>query len=187
MIGLLKKVIYLPKFSGSWSNLHSSSGYGPGPAGKGVSALGPVQVIILSVGFDKDSTCVSNSLTRSQEGDLKNHNSSILREQKKKKSLFLVSSNDYPGIGCGWTGLSTITKKWAESELTTQREPRQQIPNEQMKIALTQWEFPGGQVVKMPHFQCRGCGFSPGQGTKIPMAEPKNRQKKEREIALRER
>ena len=88
MIGLLKKVIYLPKFSGSWSNLHSSSGYGQGPAGKGVSALGPVQVIILSVGFDKDSTRVSNSLTRSQEGDIKNHNSSILREQKKKTKSF---------------------------------------------------------------------------------------------------
>ena len=88
MIGLLKKVIYLHKFSGSWSNLCSSSGYAPGPAGKGVSALGPVQVIILSVGFDKDSTRVSDSLTRSQEGGLKYHNSSILREQKKNQVFF---------------------------------------------------------------------------------------------------
>lgn len=71
MIGLLKKVIYLHKFSGSWSNLCSSSGYGPGPVVKRVPALGPVQVLILSVGFDEDCTHVSNSLTRSQEEELK--------------------------------------------------------------------------------------------------------------------
>ena len=138
MIGLLKKVIYLHKFSGSWSNLCSSSGYAPGPAGKGVSALGPVQVIILTVGFDKDSTRVSDSLTRSQEGGLKYHNSSILREQKKNKSFFgffkRLSRNR---MWVNWF-INNNAKMSSESELTTLREPRQQLPNEQMKIALTQ-------------------------------------------------
>ena len=34
------------------------------------------------------------------------------------------------------------------------------------------WEFPGGPVVRIPRFRCRGPGFSsiPGLGTKIPRA-----------------
>ena len=32
------------------------------------------------------------------------------------------------------------------------------------------WDFPGGPVVKTPHFQCRDTGSSPDQGTKIPHA-----------------
>ena len=31
-------------------------------------------------------------------------------------------------------------------------------------------DFPGGSVVKTPHFQCRGHGFHPWSGTKIPHA-----------------
>ena len=31
-------------------------------------------------------------------------------------------------------------------------------------------DFPGGPVVKTPHFQGRGMGSIPGQGTKIPHA-----------------
>ena len=31
-------------------------------------------------------------------------------------------------------------------------------------------DFPGGSVVKTLHFHCRGRGFIPGQGTKIPHA-----------------
>ena len=31
-------------------------------------------------------------------------------------------------------------------------------------------DFPGGPVIKTPHFQCRGCGFNPGQGPKVPRA-----------------
>ena len=31
-------------------------------------------------------------------------------------------------------------------------------------------DFPGGPVVKIPRFSCRGHGFHPGQGTKIPHA-----------------
>ena len=84
--------------------------------------------------------------------------------------------------------INNNAKMSSESELTTLREPRQQLPNEQMKIALTQGEFPGGQVVKTLHFQCRGYGFIPGQGTKIPHGKAKKQTKKrEREIALRER
>ena len=32
------------------------------------------------------------------------------------------------------------------------------------------WEFPGGPVVRTLHFHCRGPGFNPGWGTKIPQA-----------------
>ena len=31
-------------------------------------------------------------------------------------------------------------------------------------------DFPGGPVVKTPHFQCKGMGSISGQGTKIPHA-----------------
>ena len=31
-------------------------------------------------------------------------------------------------------------------------------------------DFPGGPVVKTPHFRCRGHGFSPWWGTEIPHA-----------------
>ena len=31
-------------------------------------------------------------------------------------------------------------------------------------------DFPGGPIVKTPHFQCRRCGFTPGPGIKIPHA-----------------
>ena len=31
-------------------------------------------------------------------------------------------------------------------------------------------EFPGGPVVRTPHFHCRGPGSIPGQGTKILQA-----------------
>ena len=34
----------------------------------------------------------------------------------------------------------------------------------------TLWDFPGGPVVRIPCFQCRGCGSIPGQGTKFPPA-----------------
>ena len=35
---------------------------------------------------------------------------------------------------------------------------------------MTFWDFPGGPVVKIPHFHCRGHRFGsiPGQGIKIP-------------------
>ena len=32
------------------------------------------------------------------------------------------------------------------------------------------WEFPDGPVVRTLRFHCRGCGFNPSQGTKIPQA-----------------
>ena len=36
--------------------------------------------------------------------------------------------------------------------------------------------FPGGPVVKTPRFHCRGCGFNPWVGTKIPhTAGPKEK------------
>ena len=31
-------------------------------------------------------------------------------------------------------------------------------------------DYPGGPVVKIPCFHCRGCGFDPNQGSKIPHA-----------------
>ena len=31
-------------------------------------------------------------------------------------------------------------------------------------------DFPGGPVVKTPHFHCRGVGSTPGRGAKIPHA-----------------
>ena len=32
------------------------------------------------------------------------------------------------------------------------------------------WDFPGGPVVKIPWFQCRGMGSIPGWETRIPHA-----------------
>lgn len=52
MIRFLKKVIYLHRFLGSWSNLCSSSGYGLGPVGRGFLSWA-CQVIILSIGWIK--------------------------------------------------------------------------------------------------------------------------------------
>ena len=67
--------------------------------------------------------------------------------------------------------INNNAKMSSESELTTTlRESRQQLPNEQMRMALIQWEFSSSPVVKTLHFQCMECGFSPGQGTKIPHA-----------------
>ena len=46
-----------------------------------------------------------------------------------------------------------------------------------IKKDLCKWEkkknskdFPGGPVAKTPHFQCRGSGLIPGQGTRPPMS-----------------
>ena len=38
------------------------------------------------------------------------------------------------------------------------------------------WEFPGGPVVRTWHFHCRGPGFDPGWGTKIPQTTHPNKQ-----------
>ena len=49
------------------------------------------------------------------------------------------------------------------------------------------WDFPGGLVVRVPGFHCRGLGSISGQGTEIPQAmqhgkkERKKGRKKERE------
>ena len=32
----------------------------------------------------------------------------------------------------------------------------------------TESDFPGGPVVKTPHFHCRGAGSIPGRGAKVP-------------------
>ena len=39
-------------------------------------------------------------------------------------------------------------------------------------------DFPGGPVVKTPHFHCRGTGSIPGWGTKIPRGLKKIKNKK---------
>ena len=36
---------------------------------------------------------------------------------------------------------------------------------------ITYWEFPGGPVVKNPHFQCKGYGSNPWSGNEIPHAK----------------
>ena len=38
--------------------------------------------------------------------------------------------------------------------------------------------LPGGPVVKTPQFHCRGLGFDPGWGTKIPQAAQGGQKKK---------
>ena len=38
------------------------------------------------------------------------------------------------------------------------------------KIYKQLWDFPGGPVIKNPHFHGRGKGSIPGRGTKIPQA-----------------
>ena len=46
------------------------------------------------------------------------------------------------------------------------------------------WDFRGGPVVKTPRFQCRGCGFNPWLGNKIPThhgVRSKKKKKKERQ------
>ena len=40
------------------------------------------------------------------------------------------------------------------------------------------WEFPGGPVVRTQRFHCRGPGFNPCQGTKIPQAAQRRQKKK---------
>ena len=39
------------------------------------------------------------------------------------------------------------------------------------------WDFPGGPVVKTLCFQCRGLGWIPGRGTKIPHAVQRGQKK----------
>ena len=36
-----------------------------------------------------------------------------------------------------------------------------------MASKMLNWDFPGGPVVKTPHFQCKGCNLILDQGTKI--------------------
>ena len=41
-------------------------------------------------------------------------------------------------------------------------------------VIKTLWDFPGSPVVRTPRFHCRGHGWIPGRGTKIPRAaQPK--------------
>ena len=56
-----------------------------------------------------------------------------------------------------------------------------------MKISSR--DFPGGPVVKTPHFQCRGYALIPGWGTKVPHAawcnqKNKNKLKNFKQIKL---
>ena len=44
------------------------------------------------------------------------------------------------------------------------------ISSKKKKKEFLHGNLPGGPVVKTPHFHCRGLGFDPGQGTKIPQA-----------------
>ena len=46
------------------------------------------------------------------------------------------------------------------------------------KKEFLQGNLPGGPVVKTPHFHCRGLGFDPGWGTKIPQAAQGGQKKK---------
>ena len=41
-------------------------------------------------------------------------------------------------------------------------------------------EFPGGPVVKPPHFHCHGPGSVPGQATEIPQAMCHSQKKKKK-------
>ena len=55
------------------------------------------------------------------------------------------------------------------------------IPSTHVHVILTHFpsrggSFPGDPVVKTPRFQCRGCGFDPWMGNKIPHA-PRRGQK----------
>ena len=43
------------------------------------------------------------------------------------------------------------------------------------------WDFPGGSVVRTLYFHCRGPGFNPSQGTKIPHATYCSKKKKRKE------
>ena len=57
-------------------------------------------------------------------------------------------------------------------------------PANTVVIEITEGDFPGGPVVKTPHFQCRdagGAGVIPGRGTNIPHAA-RCSQKKKKEI-----
>ena len=50
------------------------------------------------------------------------------------------------------------------------------------KKEFLQGNLPGGPVVKTPHFHCRGLGFDPGWGTKIPQAAQGGQKKKKRNL-----
>ena len=47
------------------------------------------------------------------------------------------------------------------------------------------WDFPGGPVVKTPSFHCRGRGFNPWWGTKIPKAVRCSQKKKTQNKMIR--
>ena len=48
------------------------------------------------------------------------------------------------------------------------------------KELIMNWEFPGGPVVRTPRLHCRGPGFNPWLGTKIPQAAWHSQKKKKK-------
>ena len=46
-------------------------------------------------------------------------------------------------------------------------------------------EFPGGPVLRTPHFHCQGPGSIPGQGTKIPQAAQHDQKRKKKKKILK--
>ena len=58
-------------------------------------------------------------------------------------------------------------------------------PANTVVIEITEGDFPGGPVVKTPHFQCRdagGAGVIPGRGTNIPHAARCSQKKKKKSL-----
>ena len=48
---------------------------------------------------------------------------------------------------------------------------------------ISAWDFPGGPVVKIPCFQCRGHGFHSWSGNKIPHTTTSQIKKKKKNIS----
>lgn len=82
-----------------------------------------------------------------------------------------VSLNPLPS----WCGKSTQPQTRREKSLSISllplREAFSQMGTSRLIVKVDEvWEFPGRPVVKTLCFHCRGHGFSPWSGTKIPQA-----------------
>ena len=76
-----------------------------------------------------------------------------------------------PMMGWGWRGTrKRATGTWGQVSAWVGFERDQDhMPNWKGEGQIDpNWDFPGGPVVKTLHFHCRGTGFLPGRGTKIP-------------------
>ena len=74
-----------------------------------------------------------------------------------------------------WVGFPrSTTQSFVQQMSSPNLAPRTTLCAEDTNVNQTKisalGDYPGGPVVKIPCFHCRGCGFDPNQGSKIPHA-----------------